>query len=472
MAYAMAMLLSVSCIDGYKDDGAWSSGVNNISLQSPPAEEVAIVPSADGTTLTVSWPVVMGAGGYEFSLYIVDDPENPVVVGEEKQVIDGCSVEREMQEDTYYKVVIKSLGNPKYNNTEAQAATEIAYNNLLPVTATIPDGTNLREYFETNPIPESTTELCYELEAGGDYTMDGDVAIGMTSVTIRGSKVNRAKLKMTAGAFLNDGAGFKLQYTNIDCSSFEGTSIILLNSTYNPVAEANLTPGGYYVIPTTSPIVVQSCNITGLYQRLFYDNNKKYGVGSLLIKDCVIGQNTSSSIQVLRSQQAVIKNLTLTNSTFYNQKINGGYFMQLQGAQIGKVEPTTETWANANLTITNCTFWQVVKTDQMGNYSNNFAQKGNTITIQKSIFVDCGNKAVVRRLGGGNTNATLTCGYNSYWYDGVFVAAELTTNPKDASGTHFETDPMLRDPANGDFTVGGSGQIAQRTGDPRWLPAE
>jgi hypothetical protein len=341
---------------------------------------------------------------------------------------------------------------------------------MLEVTATIPNGTNLTEYFASNPIPESTTELCYELEADGEYTMNDNVPIGLTSVTFRGNKVKHPKLTMTNGAFLNDGAGFKLKFIDLDCTGFAGTSVILLNSVLNPAAA--LSPKGYCVIPTTSPIAFLSCNVKGLKQRLFYDNNQLYGVGTLLIKDCVIEQNTTGSIQLIRSQKTVIKDLSLVNSTFYNKESNGGYFIQLQGAKVTDVQPAEETWANANLLITNCTFWQVVKKDQMGNYGNNIAQKGNTITILNSIFVDCGNKAVVRRLGGGNANATLTCGLNTYWFDGAFASAELTTTPKDASGTHIETDPQLRNPQNGDFTVGGSEQIAKRTGDPRWLPAE
>jgi len=94
------VLLFSSCIDGYEDDELWSSGVENITLESPNVEDVTITPSADGSTLNFQWPVVMGAGGYEFSLYIVDDPNNPVAVGEEKQIIDGTTVQREMKEDT------------------------------------------------------------------------------------------------------------------------------------------------------------------------------------------------------------------------------------------------------------------------------------------------------------------------------------------------------------------------------------
>lgn len=467
MLYA---LFFVSCIDGYKDEFLWTPGVENAQLESPSIDDVVITPSADGTSVKIEWPVVPGAGGYQFSLYIADDPNDLVPIGVENEVVDGCVVEREMQEDTQYKIILKTLGNSKYNNKDATSVTEKVFSTLLPVTAVIPSGSNLSEYFVSNPIPPSTSELCYELESGGTYTMNGDVATGLTSVTFRGDKLNHAKLAMTNGAFLTDGAGLKLKFIDIDCSSFEGTSVISLNTTIN--SQVELSAGGYVVIPTTSPIALQSCKITGLYQRLFYDNNKKYAIGTFLIKDCIVGQNVSSKVQLLRSQQTVFKDLTLTNSTFYNEKTNEGYFMQLQGGKVDGVKPISETWTNANLTITGCTFWQIVKGDQMGNYSNNFAQKGNNITIQRCIFVDCGNKSVIRRLGGGNGNATLTCGFNSYWYDGAFVEGELNSNPKDISGTHLTEDPKLKDPANGDFTPLGASQIANRTGDPRWLSEE
>jgi hypothetical protein len=462
---SITMLFFVSCIDGYKDNITWSPGIENVTLESPAIDKITITPSADGSELTVGWQVVPGAGGYQFSLYIVDDPAHPVAVGVENEIIDGCSAKRVMQEDTHYKVVIKTLGNPKYNNTEAANATEKEYNNMLPVTAVIPSGTNLADYFTANPIPASNKELCYELVSGGSYTMNANVPIGLTSVTIRGDKVNHPKLIMTNGAFLNDGAGFVLKFLDIDCSAFEGTAIILLNSTFNPVAEAALSSGGYVVV--TAPVSVQSCKIAGLYQRLFYDNNKKYAIGTFLIKDCIIGQNVAGNIQLIRSQQTVFKDITLSNSTFYNEKINGGYFIQAQGGRVTAVQPD---WAVGGLKVLNCTFWQIVKTDQMANYAN-FAQKPNYLTIQNSIFVDCGNKNVIRRFGGGGSNFTTTFGLNSYWYDGAFAASELTTTPADNSGTHIESDPQLKNPAGGDFTPQGSAQIAAHTGDPRWLPA-
>jgi hypothetical protein len=480
------ILTVVSCIDGYKDDITWSSGVENATLESPAADKIAIAPSADGSTLTISWPVVPGAGGYQFSLYIMDDPENPVLVGEENQIVDGTSVKREMQEDTYYRIVIKTLGNPKYNNQEAAAATDIAWNNMLPVTATIPSGTNLTEYFTTNPIPASTTELCYVLEPDGAYTMTGNISQGLTSVTIRGDKVKHPKVIMTNGSFINDGAGFNLKFIDIDYSSFAGAAsnaIILMNENLNP--SVTLSESGYLVIPTTSPIAIQSCKITGLKYYLFFDNNKKYAIGTFLIKDCIIGQNTNSfGNATIRFQSGMVKDFTITKSTWYNEVTahSSNRICQISSGNATSVRPATETWASGNLTITNTTFWQVSKGAQSYNSNGAFGTATDIITIQNCLIVDsgeggkaAGDNGFIRRFRRGNNTAIFKGGNNSYWFDGQFplgeVNSEGNTTGRDNSGVYTSTNPQLTYLGNGEFQLLGAEQIAKRIGDPRWLPA-
>lgn len=480
------VFLFISCTDGYDGDSTWTAGVENVTLTSPDAGKVTVIPSADGSELSVSWPVVLGAGGYEFSLYIVDDPDNPMLVGEEKEIIDGCSVKRDMLEDTYYKVVIRTLGNPKYNNKEAEAATEVEYNNLLPVTAIIPNGANLTEYFATNPIPASSTELCYELEAGGEYTMNGDVPIGSTSVTIRGGKIDHAKISLTSGSFVNGGAGFKLQFLDIDCSDFAGlvleSAIILMDSNFDAATAASSSDGtNYLVIPTTAPVVIQSCKIKDLKQYLFYDNSKKYAIGTLLFKDCVIGQNTSSFNQAtIRLQAGMIKDMVFINSTLYNEVVGHGShrICQISVGNVSSVKPIAETWAGGSMSISNCTFYQFPKGAQSFNSNGAMGQTTDKVSIFNCVVVDSGefaNTATangwVRRFRRGNTSASFSSGNNSYWYNGTFPPGEVGAG-RDESGTHVETDPELTYLGDGKFTMNGSAQITKRIGDPRWLPAE
>jgi len=478
--FLASMFLSVSCIDGYEEDKTWSSGVENALLVSPAADKVSAVASADGSKLKVTWPVVQGAGGYEFSLYIVDDPENPVPVGEEKQVIDGCVAEREMVEDTYYKIVIRTLGNTEYNNKEAEQSTIIAYNNLLDVTATIPSGTNLTDYFSSNPIPESTDHLCYELESGGIYTMNGNVSIGKTRITIRGNKINHPTIKLTNGSFVNSGAGFILKFLDIDCTDFAGTvmenAIILMDSNFDEALGKTMSKQGYIVIPTSSPVAIQSCEIKGLKQYLFYDNGKKYAIGTFLIKDCVIGQNTKTFNQAtIRFGGGMVKDMTLTTSTLYNEVVghSSNRFMQISSRYAGFVEPIAEVWGNGELKITNSTFFQFPKGAQSFNSNGAFGQKdSDKVTVQNCLIVDSGEKGrFINRLRRDKAESIFTGGNNSYWYDGEFPKDEIERAISDNSGSHLESDPKLTYLGDGKFSLGGSEQIAKRVGDPRWLPA-
>jgi len=454
-------LLITSCVDGFKENELFSSGVTGVTLESPKADSVVFTPSADGSTVKISWPVVYGAGGYQFSLYNVDDPNNPVAVGLENETIDGCSVQRALSEDTKYKAVVKTLGNEASNNKEASAATESPYSTLLVATV-IPSGTDLTQYFTTNPIPSSTTELAYELESGGTYTMSGDVKIGLTNVTLRGNKIHHPTVTMSAGAFISDGAGFKLKFIDFNCAAFTGKAFIAFNAIQNPLAIANTW------VTVTSPVAIQSCKITGLAKELVDDNNKKYAVQTLLIKNSIIGQNSTNQYFIYM-QGGIIKDLAISNSTIYNTQVSATNFIQYNASN-RVTSNTAWNWASASVIVTNSTFWQVAKTGQMANYAG-IVQKNNILTVQNNIFVDCGNQAVIRRFCGSSANMTRTYGHNSYWFAGIFATAEISSS-YDNSGTHITTDPVLKDPVNADFTVGGADQIAVGTGDSRWLPIQ
>jgi hypothetical protein len=473
--YGMGLLFLAACAEGYEGEYAWSPSVTNATLESPAADKISIRFSPDGSEQVIEWPLVPGAGGYSVSVYNMDDPDNPVAIGEENQVVDGISTTRESTEDTRYKVTIKTLGNPRNNNQEAAQATEKLYDNMLPVTAVIASGTNLTDYFTANPIPSSASELCYELVAGGSYTMTGNLFQGLTSVTIRGDKVDHPTITMIDGSFVNDGAGFKLKFIDLDYSGFTGTAssaVLLMNSTFNPAAEANLSEGGYVVVPTTAPVALQSCKITGLSYYLFYDAGKKYAIGTMLIKDCIIGRKVNQNAAEIRFASGMIKDLTITTSTFYSEQADGSNrFIQISSGNVSNVKPATETWANGSFTISNSTFYQVDKSSQSFNSNGAWRNAGDRVTVINSIFVDSFNQEAIRRFRSSSNVPTFSGGYNSYWFDGAFPTNELTHAQGDNSGTVIETDPQLTYLGNGEFRLSGAAQIANRTGDPRWLPA-
>jgi len=455
------VLLVTSCVDGFKETAVFSSSVRNATLALP--DTVIFAPSADGSTVTISWPVVDGAGGYQFTFYKMDDPTKPVAIGEENQVVDGCSVSRDLAEDTKYKVVIKTLGNTEYNNKGTETSKEISYSTLLATTATIPSGTDLAQYFTQNPIPNSKTELAYQLEAGGSYTVSGNVPLGLTNVTIRGDKVSPATVKMVSGTFLSDGAGLKFKFINFDCSTFAGSGLISFNPILNTSASSYLPL--YTGMMVSSPVALQSCKITGLAAPLLFDNSKKYALATFLVQDCIVGQNTTNK-NLISMSGGLIKDLSIKNSTIYNvQNATGGYLIQYaNGTNVTKI--TGSGWASGSVTLINSTFWQVYKSNKMANYTG-MGQTYNTLNVQKCIFVDCGSQRIIRDL---EYNATMVrnLGYNSYWFGGAFSSAEISST-YDNSGNQIQSDPQFQNPANANFKVLGTAQISAQTGDPRWL---
>lgn len=473
---AVFMLLFTSCAIGH-DDETFSSDVRNTQLESPNLEnlKLSVSTNSDGEEeFRFEWPVIQGAGGYEFTLYNVDDPDNPVVVGEEKEIIDGCVVKRKKADDTKYKVVVLALGSEKYNNKTALESSSRSFQTLITTYQTIPSGTDLSKYFTQNPIPalsdlplpedgQAIEEIAYQLEANGEYTMSSDVALKLTPLTIRGDKINRAKLTVKGNSsFISDGAGFKLKFIDIDMTDYTGKGFI----TYNETQNTSVVTNGWVAVEGSSQIV--SCNITNLSKPILYEYKKKYGLREFIFNDCIIEQNLSAEELFINFEAGAIKDLRMINSTFYNKTQKSNIWIKYGGVRFDKEDNRPNpAWAEAGVTIINSTFWQVAYGKQIFN-SNGFGKKANYITIQRSIFVDSGSGQVVRRFANSNNrDPKFTLGQNTYWYKGETPSEETKY---DTSGTHFGSDPQLKDPANGDFTVTGADQLTARTGDPRWLP--
>jgi hypothetical protein len=211
----------------------------------------------------------------------------------------------------------------------------------------------------------------------------------------------------------------------------------------------------------------------------------KYAIRTLLIKDCIIGQNTNSfSNATIRFQTGMVKDLRITESTLYNEVAahSSNRICQISSGNAGSVQPVGETWANGNLTITNSTFWQMAKGAQSFNSNGAFGQSVDIVTIQNCLIMDSGeggknpgDNGFIRRFRRGNNTAVFKAGNNSYWFDGQFplgeVDSEGNTTGRDNSGVYTSTDPQLTYLGNGEFRLLGSEQIAKRIGDPRWLPA-
>lgn len=473
-AIAVSLLLA-SCIDGYHDDWTFSSGVTNTTLLSPDSSKVTFSKDVKGN-LVVTWPVIYGAGGYQFTLYIVDDPNNPVAVGTENDVIDGCSATRALQEDTKYKVVIKTLGNAKYNNKDAEKVTTARYSTLLPAYKVIPDGTDLYQYFTSNPVPDSTKELAYELVANGKYTLSAPIDFQKHWLTLRGDKIYHPTVTYGSAGRLRTTAGFTLKYMDIDCNSIPADvtdgAMLLLSATPDP-AIYNST-NTYYIIP--KDIFFYKCNFSGINRRLIFDANIKYCLTNLTISDCKVAINAlnDASGGIIYLQGGFANTFTIKNSTVYSNAISTGYFLRYNNSG----RPDRAGFVSGSINFFNNTFYNVVKTGQMGNYAGMGTagtSSGSTVylNVSQNIFVDCGSQNVIRRLSAGTNTMVKTLKDNCYWFDGAFPqAGEIDQANGDKSGTGYGQDPAFANVATGDFTVGASATniLAKRSGDSRWLP--
>ncbi|MGN0221925.1 MAG: DUF4992 family lipoprotein [Prevotella sp.] len=465
----IAGLMAASCAqDGFDEDERFVSDVTNAVMTSPSSDDITITASADGKTRTASWPLVKGAGGYLVTVINKDIPEEPIV---KDSIVDGCSVTFKSEEDVNYLLTIKTLGNAKNNNKDAENTTELNFSTFTPTYAVIPANSDLKTYFDSNPLPADKLdeELNFDLEAGATYTMSGAVDFGAFQVTLRtNSKNNNAKIRMTgedAGFILSN--GFTLKYLNIDYTD-SNAGLLVMSTT--PAIEPHEGSSNYYVV--TPPIRVMGCNIENLRSYIFYDSSVKTWLPTTLIIDNTV-IHLATTVTAIKDQGYIwtnkgngfIKDLTISNSTVYNTgEVDVKYFVQYGGMGISN----TDFWDKCSVNYTNCTFYEVCKAGQWGNYNGIQGKKTSYWVMTNCIFYNCSASGVARRFLHGRPNQeTATFENNTYMKaDGTFD----TPAPYDNSGTQIEEDPCFADPANGNFTISGPTQVARKTGDPRWLP--
>ena len=463
LALGSSTLLFTSCAkDGYDNDEKFESSVTNTQLASPDADKISITPSPDGTTMTIEWPIVIGAGGYQITLTDVSDAENPVVIA--SQVVDGCSVAGLPRgEDMYYQLELKTLGNASKGNTDAPTATVKAFSTATETTGTIPTGNDLAKWFAANPIPDSDDMLYYDLVAGGTYTLNSMLDFQGHKVTLRcKSKTNRAVVTYGEDGGLACGNAFGLRYLIFECAN---SSKPFFSLSTTPGMEADAEHNNHYII--TEPITFAYCEMRNVNSYFVYDNKKKYCVATFLVNECVVKMSSDESMKTGAAFQCYdgggfICNLTLQNSTFWNSNSNKqNYFIRYANA--GRADRAGFTSSSINMI--NCTFYNIAKQGQMCNHSGFDGDKYTNYTITKNIFVDCGSNQVARRILGRRGTGVIVFNLNTYMFDGA-VGTDQTGYD---DGSILTTDPGFADAPNGDFTISGEEQLANQTGDPRWI---
>ena len=466
MCLAGGALTMASCVQDDLTGDKFSSGVRNAQLEAPSADDITITPSSDGSVQVIAWPVVEGAGGYHAVLTNTDNGE---VVKD--TLIDNITFAATRTEDTNYQLSLAVLDNEKLNNKGTEAVNKL-FNTFTPSYQTIPQG-DLSEYFASNPVPDKATSemLCYDLEPGGQYTVSSTIDFGNKRVTLRStSSANHAKIQI-AGEKVSIKTGTIFTLKNLDIDASQTLSPLIQMSDAD---ESIKGTGDYYIV--RGALTINNCNISGVKNNLIYDNNIKYCYESVVINNSTVHLTLSSETSV--SGNAVIyfkggfaNTLQVSNTTMWNTgDSDSKYFVQYNNS--GRC--SRAGYSNSLVNFTNCTFYNIAKSGQWANYGGFSGQKTSWFTVNKNIFVDCGNKQVIRRILGGRSASTYgsaQIGYNTYLFNGEFESTGGIVDQYDITGTAIEEDPGFKDAANGDFTVSGAAQIANKTGDPRWLPA-
>ena len=469
-----SVLFLTSCAKDGFDDESFDGGVSNTQVAAISADKITITPSADGKSQTISWPVVMGASGYRVTLIDIGDPDQPII---NDSIVDGCSVTGKREEDVNYKLTILPMGNAKKGNKDAAEATSKEFSTFTKTFMTIPNGSDLNEWFAANPIPDDSIgrNLNYDLEAGGSYKVSGTLDFDAHWVTLRSnSKSNPATITYTdAASSINFAAPFNAKYLHFDCAGMAANIGVFGFSKETTAARDEAT--GFVIFGGNTTIVNSTFdNVNGYF---FWDNRKdqKIAATQFLIDNCLVELTPPAFVKagvIWTNKGGHINDLTITNSTFYNLTEAGDIYYFYQA---GSYRAKDVGMASNSVNYKNCTFYRIGYLNSEGEWGNYNGMNGKAEsywTMTNCIFYSCSAKGgVPRRFLHGKTysasSGNVTFANNTYMQaDGSFD----NVGSYDTSGTQIEEDPQFANPTEGDFHISGPTQVARKTGDPRWLP--
>ena len=463
----LGALCFCACADTYDGNDSWTSSVKGTKLASPDDATITVTPSTDGSQQTIAWKVVPGAGQYELKLF------NLTAETELSDTIDGCSFTTTREEDTNYRLELRTLGNADLRNTDADAPTVKAFSTFEAAFAAI-DETDLVAYFEHHPIPEDAEQanLIFDLAEGTEYTVSGTLDFYNHQVTLRTtSKTNPATIVLAQGGGLATCAGLTLKNLVFECGAT--TSAVVSFSANPDPAILDADHNNHHQI--REPFNFQNCVFNNVTRYLVYDNKVKYCLKDFVMNNCLVkftpdDKMSSGAYFQIYDGGGFICDFTATNSTFWSatdNKVN--YFIRYNNA--GRCDRAGYTTNSINLV--NCTFYNIAKEGQMSNHSGFDGRATSNYDIRNNIFVDCGSGQVPRRLTGRiNTSAVNNFAYNTYWFDGAPETEGFSTETYDASHNALQTDPAFVNAAEGNFTPQGAEQLERQAGDPRWLQAQ
>lgn len=294
-------------------------------------------------------------------------------------------------------------------------------------------------------------EATFYLADNAVIDLKNELYLAGKKIQILGNKEKPATFIVTGKSITID-AGFKLANVNVDGTGQTASFV-------KGDKKTNLTPvaSGHYIVK--DPIVFEGIKAVNMAKAFFDCNSMKYAYEHLTINDCFVNYAVQSNV-VLNFSAAMAINLTITNSTFYCSVPGTGNFIALSGSRPWQI--TGYENETGKFVCDHNTFYNVAKSKQFMNTNTLKGQK-YLYEFNSNIFVDCSNKKIYGNMTNNKKQLT-TDGKNTYYYNGAFFSE---TNYNGDEG--LQTAPGFKDADNGDFTLTGADQLANKTGDPRWL---
>ncbi len=481
-----------SCAEGFESDETFTAGagVKNAQLEAPQLSEdnLTVQINADGSeSVDVSWPVVYGAGGYLANVIDVTNPNDHIYIVKDS-IIDGCHFSFPRTVDTEYEISVSTMGNEKLNNKASVDASVISYSTFVPATL-IPSGQEISAFIADALDASEEGEVAFELEAGGSYTLTGQVDCQLYNVTIRGNQYERPLLAISGEGIFVTQAGLTIKHINIDMSDAPvGKALISMSQTpnekfstenvSNKANDSNVKDG--YVC--TGSVAVESCNIRNIPSRLFMTGDIPWSLTIFRVEDCVVQINkkdtkTFISLDDNSSGAQLIKTLTFKNSTFYNiSSIGNAYFIRYANKNYARPAAAFGTGATSEHLIENCTFCSTFNNKNWGN--NMPEQTSFTVTLNSSILYDISRAD--QWLWRAHANIFNSDKNNVAWGGGYDDSGNAQDVRSEVSDVATVEDPNFKGPINQMFnldeTLGGVSFDPQlqlchekKIGDPRWL---
>lgn len=345
-----------------------------------------------------------------------------------------------------------------YDNAQFQPITITAVPQVVDVVIAPESGADLAtlvkdKVAEITSAGDTVGNVIVTLAKDGAYTVSAPIEI-TGRFSLKGVAENPATIDASANA------GAFLQFSATPDATTLGT-------------------GDYYHVK--GYVNISNVNIDNVKGQLVYDNNVKYCVENLTIDSCKVrlASDEATGVNgnaVIYFKAGYANTLSVSNSTFWNTGASDAkYFVQYNN----NGRSTRAGYDNNFVIFQNNTFHNVAVKGQWANYTGFAGQKCSSFVVTDNIFSNCGSGQVARRILGGRgvssyPEGMVTFNNNTYMTKAVSEDnIETVTFENDAqydvSGTVIEMDPMFKDAANADFTLGQSTKQAKlKTGDPRW----